>query len=174
MINPRFYIGITPWPAYQMLSLAKVGLLVSAGCIIGCRQQPTQILTYAQGKRLSAEYLSNHKPGKAPAYWVGPSTTYIHLRQVKPAKDAIIVGHVDVQEENGTMRPWPSAIISIDQKHTFANENGDYARVISPGLHTMRVGWIGMLWSEAPPLRVQAGDSIRVDFQLLPEFRPLH
>lgn len=37
----------------------------------------------------------------------------------------------------------------------------------------MRVGWLGMLWSEAPPLEVRAGDSIRADFQLMPDPRPL-
>jgi hypothetical protein len=140
---------------------------------VSCRQQPIQVLDYAQAKRLTTKYVSQYKPGKMPAYWVGPSTTYTRLRRAKSAEDAIIAGHVDEREENGTLRPSPGAIISIDRGHVFADENGNYAQAVTPGRHTLRIGWVGMLWSEAEPLRAQAGDSIRTSSQLLHDPRPL-
>jgi hypothetical protein len=136
------------------------------------------VLDYSQARKLSEEYSRRYKPGQKPAYWVGPSTSYTRLRRKDPAREAIITGHVDEREEDGTLRPMPGAFISIGkisirESHTFADEQGNYVRTLTPGRYPMRVGGIGLLWSEAPPLQVQMGDSIRANFQLLFDLRPL-
>jgi hypothetical protein len=67
----------------------------------------------------------------------------------------------------------PGAIISVDKGYILSDAQGNYSQLVAPGRHALRGGGIGLLWSVAKPLKVAQGDSIRVDFELLSDLRPL-
>ena len=140
---------------------------------MSCRSQQTiHVLSYAQGRALSIAYLKHYRPHRQAANWLGPPAIYARYRRINPTSAPVIFGCVVIQEENNTFTPLPSAIIAIDGAHTFADNAGNYVRTVSPGPHCMRVGGIGFLRSEVPALYVERGDSIQINFHLLPEFRP--
>ena len=156
-------------------SSLKNGLFVSLLCSsAGCTSQQTiHIVSYAEGHKRQAEYVRHYNPRRKAPHWVGPPVSfYTLLRQTDTTKAALVLGHVALQLEDKTFVPQPGAIVMVNGSHTFTDNAGNYLRTISAGAHTLRVGAIGILWSEAPPLRVKPGDSIRVDFQLIPDFRP--
>ena len=130
------------------------------------------ILSYEQGEAMSKEYVRHYKPHQKQGKWLGPPAAFTRLRCTNPAAAPVITVDVDIQERDGNPTPLPSAIITIDDAHTFADKAGNYVQVTGPGRHRVRVGGIGFLWSEVPSLRVQRGDSIRISAHLLPEFRP--
>lgn len=130
------------------------------------------ILSYAQGEALSQEYVRHYSPHRKQARWLGPPAAVARFRRVNPAAAPVITGSVAVQESDGKRTPFPGGLITIDDAHTFADKAGNYAQIISPGRHHVRVGGVGFLWSEAPSLHVEPGDSIRINAHLLPEFRP--
>ncbi|GAB3308078.1 hypothetical protein ACFQT0_16435 [Hymenobacter humi] len=154
-------------------SFTVAGLLLFVGSIIGCRSQQTvQVLNYAQVKQLEGEYNRSHAPQMKRTNWVGPPATVTRLRQTKPTQDAIILGIVNAIEHDGRLTPLP-ATVSIDKTVLFADSTGSYSQVVPSGRHKVWVSWVGFLRSFAPPLQVKSGDSIRVDFYILPEFLPL-
>ncbi|HEX8328874.1 MAG TPA: carboxypeptidase-like regulatory domain-containing protein [Hymenobacter sp.] len=156
--------------AIRLTSLVLVSFL---GGLMGCRSEQTiHVLNYAQGRALSKDYLSHYKPRQQAAKWLGPPATFSRFRRTNPAGASLITGYVDVQQENGKFTPLPGAIITIDDAHTFADQAGNYVQIVGPGRHHVRAGWVGMLWSEAPSIRVEPGDSIQINFHVLPEFRP--
>jgi len=147
--------------------------ICSIGGLMSCHsQQAIHVLSYAQGRALSSDYQTHYKPRQQTAKWLGPPATYVRYRRINPTSAPIIVGCVDSQEENNKFTPLPGAVIAIDDAYTFADNAGNYIRVVGPGLHYIRVGGVGFLWSEEPSLHVKHGDSIRINFHLLPEFRP--
>jgi hypothetical protein len=152
----------------RTLSLA---LLLAA--LVGCHsQREITILNYAQANKLVPNYLQC--PSQRKVGWVGPPPAVpAYLRRTNPAKEAIIVGQVSLLGQDGRLLVQPAATISVDEKFTSSNAHGNYARVVAPGLHTLRGGGIGLLWSVAKPLKVALGDSIKVDFELLSDSRPL-
>lgn len=135
-------------------------------------QQTVQVLNYAQGRQLSETYLHNYAPHKKQAAWVGPSPACTYLRRTNPAREAIILGHVDVLEENGTLTARPAAAITLDEKTMFTDTNGNFAREVAAGRLAVWVTGVGFLRSVVPKLRVVRGDSIAIHFRTLPEFRP--
>lgn len=116
--------------------------------------------------------MRQYKPHQKQARWLGPPATFTRARRANPADAPVITGHVDIQEADGKLSPLPGGLITIDDAHTFADKAANYVRVVAPGRHRMRVGGVGFLWSEVPPLRVKRGDSIQINVHLLPEFRP--
>jgi hypothetical protein len=152
----------------RTLSLA---LLLAA--LVGCHsQREITILNYAQANKLVPNYLQC--PSQRKVGWVGPPPAVpAYLRRTNPAKEAIIVGQVSLLGQDGRLLVQPAATISVDKNFTSSDAHGNYARVVAPGLHTLRGGGIGLLWSVAKPLKVALGDSIKVDFELLSDSRPL-
>jgi hypothetical protein len=132
----------------------------------------TQIMNFEQGEALAQEYVHHYNPHRKQAKWVGPPAAFTRFRRANPAAAPVITGYVDIQESEGKLRALPGAIITIDNAHTFADKAGNYVQAIGPGRHHMRVGGVGFLWSEAPSLHIERGDSIRITAHLLPEFRP--
>ena len=158
---------------FRLVLVFRLALVFCMGELVGCRnQRMVHVLNFPQAKALGAEYLRRYDKRQRPAYWVGPPPSCVYLRRNNITREPIILGQVDELLENGALLPSPSAIIIIDKIHTSADEAGNYRRTVSPGAHTMRVGWPGLLWSVAPPLRVAQGDSIRINFKLMPDPRP--
>lgn len=155
-------------------SVIKTGLAVSLSAFVGCRSwQTTRVLSYSQGEALSVDYVRHYNPHRNQAKWVGPPAAFTHYRRAHPTDAAIITGCVFRQEPVGEPIPLPGAIIKIDKAHIFADPAGNYVFVLAPGRHRIWGGGVGLLYSEALPLRVGSGDSIRINFHLLPDFRPL-
>jgi hypothetical protein len=152
----------------RTLSLA---LLLAA--LVGCHsQREITILNYAQANKLVPNYLQC--PSQRKVGWVGPPPAVpAYLRRTNPAKEAIIVGQVSLLGQDGRLLVQPAATISVDKNFTSSDAHGNYAQVVAPGRHTLRGGGIGLLWSVAKPLKVALGDSIKVDFELLSDSRPL-
>ncbi|MET4073263.1 hypothetical protein [Hymenobacter sp. UYCo722] len=149
-------------------------LFISIGWLVSCQVGNTiHITSYKQGVAMGQEYVRHYKPHRKQANWQGPPTSFTRLRRTNPAGNPVIAGYVDIQEENGKFTPLPGPIITIDDAHIFADQAGNYVQVIGSGSHHVRVGGVGLLWSEAPSLHVQRGDSIRINVHLLPEFRPV-
>ena len=160
-------------PFCLAIRLTQFGLIASIGWLVSCQSwKTTQILNYEQGEALAQEYVRHYSPHRKQAYWVGPPAACARFRRANPADAPVITGHVAIQEKDGKITPLPGALITIDDAHTFADNAGNYVRVIGPGRHHVRVGGVGFLWSEAPSLHVERGDSIRINAHLLPEFRP--
>ena len=155
------------------IRLTTLVFICSIGGLMSCRsQQAIHVLSYAQGRALSRDYQTHYKPRQQTAKWLGPPATYVRYRRINPTSAPIIAGCVDSQEENNKFTPLPGAVIAIGGAYTFTDNAGNYVRVVGPGLHYIRVGGVGFLWSEEPALRVKNGDSVRISFHLLPEFRP--
>ena len=155
--------------------LALLGLFFCVCTLVGCHVPRTiHVTSYTQGKKLAAEYERYYTPRQRATCWLGPPpASCTRLRRTNPTKQAVILGQVDEILENGGLIPAPVALIKIDQFRTSADAAGRYVQVVSPGRHTVQAGWIGLLWSKAPPLQIAQGDSVRIDFQLMPDFRPL-
>ena len=146
--------------------IALLVLVAFISSLTGCHRLPKKVTWDASN--------SNERPRKALTLWSGPPPVfYAHLRRTNPAKEAMIVGHVDVLENNGVSSPQPGATVVIDQRVVFTDAAGNYLCIATPGLHQMRVGAVGLLFSVVPPLRVEQGDSICINFQLRPDPRPI-
>ena len=104
---------------------------------------------------------------------MGPPASDISFHRTIRPSAPIITGYVALQGENGQFTRLPGAIVLIDNAHTLADKDGRYTQVVSPGRHKVLTGGIGLIWSEAPSLQVEPGDSIQVNFHLLPDFRPI-
>ncbi|RSK42981.1 carboxypeptidase regulatory-like domain-containing protein [Hymenobacter perfusus] len=83
----------------------------------------------------------------------------------------IVFGQINLLEK-GVVYPVSAAIITLDDVMLSANERGEYNMTMNPGIHRIMVGQIGMHQSRVT-LKVVPGDSIRIDFQLRPDLRPL-
>ena len=65
-----------------------------------------------------------------------------------------------------------SAIISLDEKISYADKSGNYSLALTPGMHRLMTGQIGIYQSRLL-LKAEQGDSIRIDFHLRPDLQPL-
>jgi hypothetical protein len=155
------------------IRLAKLVFIVSISWLMGCQNgRIIHILSYEQGEAMAREYVRHYNPHRKPAWWLGPPAVIARFRRAHSADAPVIAGYVAIQEPAGKLLPLPGALITVDDAHTFADKAGNYVRAIAPGRHHVRVGGVGCLWSEAPALHVERGDSIRINVHLLPEFRP--
>jgi hypothetical protein len=148
-------------------------LLLSGSYLAGCQsQRPLLIENYVQAQTLVPQYERQYSQHRFTP-WVGPPPVATRLPRRPGARGAVLLGHVDLLLEDGKLLSQPAATIIVDKQVVAANGAGDYAIALLPGRHTLRGGGVGFLWSEAPTLQVTAGDSIRVDFRLLQDIRPL-
>ena len=160
-------------PYCSAFRFTNLVFIISIGWLVSCRSGKTiQVLSYEQGVTMGREYVHHYNPHRTQAKWQGPPAAFTCFRRTNPADAPVIAGSVAIQEENGELTLLPGTIITIDDDHTFADKAGNYVRVIGSGRHHVRVGGVGFLWSEAPSLQVERGDSIRINVHLLPEFRP--
>ena len=163
-MNPRF---ATP------VSTATFGLTVLFGSLVGCRSWRTvRVLSYAQGRALSEKYVQHHKPHREQARWLGPPATFTRYRRAHPTDAPVIAGRVFIQEPGNKLTPLPGAIMKVDAAHTFADNAEQYVWTLAPDRHRIFGGGVGFLYADVPPLRTARGDSIQINFHLLPEFRP--
>ncbi|WP_310394166.1 hypothetical protein [Hymenobacter sp.] len=93
------------------------------------------------------------------------------FRRTDPAKEPVVFGRVLVLDKTHTY-PQAAAIVSLDDSISFANEAGEYRLIVSPGAHRFLTGQIGILPSQLT-LEVERGDSVRINFHLRPDLRPL-
>jgi hypothetical protein len=136
--------------------------------------RPLLIENYTQAQKLVPLYERQYSKNKKPVPWVGPwPAPALRLRRAHPASPALLLGHVALVLENGKLLSQPSATVLIDKQAITADEAGNYAVELPPGRHALRSGGVGFLWSQAPLLQVVAGDSIRLDFRLLADIRPI-
>jgi hypothetical protein len=151
----------------------KLVLIFSAGTLMGChRWRTVHVLSFAQGQALSEKYVRHYNPHRKQSKWLGPAATFTRFRRTNSTDAPIITGYVAILEPNGKFTPLPGGFITIDKAHIFADKDGNYMQIIATGRHRVRGGGVGFLYSEAPSLHAEPGDSIRLIFQLLPEFRP--
>jgi hypothetical protein len=104
----------------------------------------------------------------------GPSATreqeVLRLRARDTSRAPIVFGQVQVVNETGRF-PLPTALVSVDGKPTYTNETGTYRLVVAPGSHQFLAGQTGMRQARAT-LKVELGDSVRLNFYLRPDTRP--
>jgi hypothetical protein len=153
--------------------MRALGLASLLAALVSCHsQREVVIMNYSQADKLVPNYLRH--PSQRQVGWVGPlPATSTYWRRTNAAKAAIIVGQVSLVGQDGRLLIQPAATIAIDKAFTSADAHGNYAQVVAPGRHVLRGGGIGLLWSVAKPLRVAQGDSIRIDFKLLSDSRPI-
>ncbi len=94
------------------------------------------------------------------------------FRSKDPTTAPVVLGRVYLLDQ-GRVEALPAAIIAIDDSIFFANEAGDYCRRLQPGRYRFLTGQIGIYPSRIQRLRVELGDSVRIDFHLRPDLRPL-
>lgn len=142
--------------------------------LAGC-QPPLSISSYPQAQRLADEYTKQYKPNQKTKAWYGPAPAMPSpLRRIHSQQPAILVGHVVRLDPDGTTVPQPGASIILKYKELAAtDETGTYVLPLPPGRHVITAGAIGFLKSKPTAIEVRAGDSIRLDFRLLPDLRPI-
>jgi hypothetical protein len=94
------------------------------------------------------------------------------FRSKDATKAPVVLGRVYLVDQ-GRVQALPAAIIALDDSISFTNESGDYRRRLQPGNHRFLAGQIGLYPSLIQRLRVDLGDSVRIDFHLRPDLRPL-
>jgi hypothetical protein len=153
--------------------MRALSLTLLLAALVGCRSpQEVVIMNYAQAGKLVPNYLRH--PQQRKVGWVGPppaAPTY--LRRTSPDKEAILVGLTYLLGQDARLRVQPAITVSVDKKFILSDARGNYAQVVAPGRYTLRGGGVGLLWSVAKPLQVAQGDSIRIDFELLSDPRPI-
>ena len=106
---------------------------------------------------------------------VGPSPPreqeIMRFRSTNPTKGPVLFGQVNLIDGTNTYI-LASAIVSLDKKVSFATAEGSYFLTVPPGSHQMMTGQVGVLHSVLT-LHLKQGDSIRVNFHLRPDRRPL-
>jgi hypothetical protein len=136
--------------------------------------RPLLIESYAQAQKLVPLYERQYSRNKKLTPWVGPvPPPALQLRRTHPAGPALLLGHVALVLENGKLLSQPGAIVIINKQALITDKAGNYTLELPPGRYALRSGGVGFLWSQAPLLRVAAGDSVRLDFRLLSDVRPL-
>lgn len=150
--------------------------LVVGGYLASCQShRPLLIENYAQARKLVPRYERQYGKNKKTAPWLGPPPAPAsYLRQAHVTGSALLLGHVEVLLEDGQLLSQPTAIVSVDNQIFFTDKAGNYAVALPPGRHTLRGGAVGFLLSQAPTLQFAAGDSVRLDFRLLAEVRPIY
>ncbi|WP_188558059.1 hypothetical protein [Hymenobacter glacieicola] len=104
-----------------------------------------------------------------------PPSGYTRLRRTNPNHEALACGRIVVLEGINTSRPFPGAISRFNrQSYVSADENGYYILPLAPGKHKLQAGAVGLFFSQPLALTVEQGDSIIINYELLPDFRPLH
>jgi hypothetical protein len=106
---------------------------------------------------------------------VGPSPPreqeIVRFRSKDPTKEPIVFGQIKVVDETDVY-VLSAAILSLDENITFADKSGNYRFILKPGIHHFMTGQIGIYQSRLT-LNVEKGDSIRINFHLKPDPRPL-
>ena len=149
--------------------------VVACSYLASCQShRPLLIENYAQAQRLVPLYERQYGKNKKATPWVGPRPApALRLRRAHPTSSALLLGHVALVLENGKLLSQPGAAVVIDKQVVATDKAGNYVVELLPGRYVLRGGGIGFLWSQAPPLQVVAGDSVRLDFQLLSDVRPI-
>lgn len=157
------------------MSSTRAFILLLCSYLVSCQsQRPLLIESYEQAKKLVPQYECQYGKNQKPTPWIGPPPApAIRLRRANPASLALLLGHVDLVLENGQVVSQPAATVVIDNQLITSDAAGNYALALPPGQHTLRSGGIGFLWSQALPLQLAVGDSIRLNFRLLSDIRPL-
>lgn len=143
------------------------------GSLVGCRS--LVLNDYKQAQLLADAYTRHYKPNQKNRTWYGPAPAlYSPRRRIHPQQPAILVGHVVRLEADGTTAPQPGALIILKQKALAdTDESGTYVLSLPPGTHTVNAGAIGFLTSKPISIKVREGDSIRLNFPLMPDLRPI-
>lgn len=157
-----------------MSSIRALTVLL-CGYLVSCQSpRPLLVENYGQAEKLVPRYERQYSKNKKPAPWLGPPPAPAsRLRRTHPASPALLLGHVDLVLENGQAVSQPAATVVIDKQLLTTDAAGNYAVALPAGRHTLRSGGVGFLWSQALRLQVAVGDSVRLDFRLLPDMRPL-
>jgi hypothetical protein len=95
----------------------------------------------------------------------------VRYRAISPASAPTLSGQIKVLDKNETYA-LSSAIVSLNGKISYADEKGYYRLNLIPGINIFAVGQIGIYQSRLK-LQVENGDSVRVNFFLRPDSRPL-
>jgi hypothetical protein len=142
-------------------------------CLAGCKA-PIIVSDYAQAQLLADDYTKHYTPNKKTRGWYGPAPAISPLRRIHPQQPAIVVGHVVRLEADATTTPQPGASVILKYKELAAtDENGAYVLSLPPGTHTVTAGAIGFLKSKPISFKLQAGDSIQLNFRLMSDLRPI-
>lgn len=103
------------------------------------------------------------------------SYSLTRYRRTKADMPPIIVGQVSVNAKQERGEPLWGTFFLDGQRLTLneADRVENYVLSVSPGTHRLQLVTITYRTTEAS-FRVKTGDSLRIDFQLQQEKRPLH
>lgn len=96
----------------------------------------------------------------------------MRFRSTDSTKEPTVFGRIRVMDKEAGTYALSSAILSLDKKISYADETGDYRLILEPGMHQFMTGQIGIHQSRLI-LQVVRGDSVRINFNLRPDLRPL-
>ena len=88
------------------------------------------------------------------------------MRAPNASKRPVVFGQVQVVDNTGRY-PLPKSEVAVDGKSYYTNEIGNYRLAITPGAHQFVVAQTGMRPARFT-LKVERGDSVRVNFYLRP------
>jgi hypothetical protein len=152
------------------LGLFCLGL---APYLAGCKA-PVLITDYQQAAPLVDEYVKKYHPNKSSRDWNGPPPVISPpLPRANRQQKAVLLGHVSRLEPDGTTSPQPGARILADKQFTDTDSQGNYTLPLATGFYTIRCGTVGLLIPQPATVHVRPGDSIRIDFRLLLDPRPI-
>ncbi|MGI4738933.1 MAG: carboxypeptidase-like regulatory domain-containing protein [Janthinobacterium lividum] len=105
-----------------------------------------------------------------------PPPGYKLIRYTRKDKTSqpLIFGLVDQpgQSPRSLRRPIEIAFITTDGVATYTDATGHYTQFLQPGTHQVTAGFVGFLSVRLKRLRLHAGDSIYLNFQLQYDKRP--
>lgn len=100
--------------------------------------------------------------GLPPDYYI----TRLHRRNSQ--NPPIVFGTVYKRDDSGLLQE-PGSLVTIDKGvPAYTDVKGLYAYSLAPGQHQVSVGQVGYFGVRITRLLLQAGDSVRIDFYLLP------
>ncbi|SNC65696.1 hypothetical protein SAMN06265337_1359 [Hymenobacter gelipurpurascens] len=148
--------------------------LILCGCLVSCKG-PIVIQDCLQAQKLAADYAKSYSPHHMQRGWYGPPPVVSPpLRRAHLQQQAILLGHVDRLGSDGTVSPQPGARVFARQQFTDTDSHGNYTLPLATGTYTLRCGAVGLLVPQEPvALHVRPGDSIRINFLLLVDPRPI-
>jgi hypothetical protein len=108
-----------------------------------------------------------------------PAYELTRFKRHDPASAPLILGAIDQRQSDGSRYP-PAiargiqnfAVLAIDGVLFNSQPDGTYSRTLAPGRHQLRVGLPGLVRVDIP-LRVHPGDSVRLNFHLRADSRPI-
>ena len=105
-----------------------------------------------------------------------PSPEYkvTRLRRKKPYSACYVFGCIYQRGPTGAYQPIGGCVMVDKEVILCTGSDGCYGCFVTPGQHQLQGSYLGSLLVRVNHLELQQGDSIRVDFHLQDDPRPIH